>query len=146
MLPSIFDATMTRSPLFTSARPRRKPCSVSLESNRCNKNRPSVTCLQIRAKNMRCESALQIDQCNTRDTVCKLHFHQSLYAALNSEQHFIPVLRMAICVVFWTEFDVPWMHLCIMLLFFTADDPCCSTSPWQTENTGTIAFSIPSQP
>ena len=26
----------------------------------------SVACLQIRAKNMRCETALQIDQCNTR--------------------------------------------------------------------------------
>ena len=43
---------------------RQKPCSVSPETNRCEKNRPRKTCLPIRAKNMRCGSALQIGQCN----------------------------------------------------------------------------------
>ena len=65
--------------------PRRKPCSVSLETNRCDKNRPSVTCLQIRAKNMRCESALQIDQ---RYTTFEKHDHLS---SLSSFRWGVPV-------------------------------------------------------
>ena len=54
---------------FRPRLPRQKSRSVSLETNSWNKNRPSVTCLQIRAKNMRGESALQIGQCNTTFTL-----------------------------------------------------------------------------
>ena len=76
----------------------------------------SVTCLQIRAKNMRCESALQVDQCNI---TLNLHYNLSQ----SCREHTYRVWR-------WIEsFGDP--NPLVTLIPFFMENSCLSGENWQ---------------